>query len=265
MSNLTAAGSAAIGDIAARYGLSRDAVEQMARAVSNGGGSMAQFNVPELGGNGQWMAGGMTMVGDMFNMGLQNTVANLCGELANAMAQTRFFEAPPSHGLAGSAWPDWLGQPASSGGQNQARYAYFPQARRIAYDFGDGRPVTLLDTGDHQIGGFSQQQSGMGDPFMGVSVSSQFGQFALASFPVVSDALPGDVPAPDAQPAPFEANPPQPEYVPQPSNPATQMAATPADAADVLSTIEALARLRDAGALSEEEFTSKKQELLARL
>ena len=34
------------------------------------------------------MSGGMTMVGDMFNYGLKNTVNNLCGELANALAST---------------------------------------------------------------------------------------------------------------------------------------------------------------------------------
>jgi hypothetical protein len=31
---------------------------------------MAQFDHPDLGGMGQWTAGGMTMIGDMFNAGL---------------------------------------------------------------------------------------------------------------------------------------------------------------------------------------------------
>ncbi len=92
MSDLTAAGKAVIADLARRYDLSESAVEQMARAVANGGGRMAQFNVPELGGSGQWMAGGMTMVGDMFNHGLQHRVSSLCGDLANAMASSLFFE-----------------------------------------------------------------------------------------------------------------------------------------------------------------------------
>jgi hypothetical protein len=48
--------------------------------VAAGGGTLAQFNCnhPELGGNGQWMSGGMTMVGDMFNYGLKATVSGLC-------------------------------------------------------------------------------------------------------------------------------------------------------------------------------------------
>lgn len=272
MSNLTEAGRAAIGDLARRYGLSEAAVEHMARAVANGGGTMAQFNVPELGGSGQWMAGGMTMVGDMFNYGLQNTVANLCGELSNAQARTLFFErAQPA--MAASWWPDWLGFPSSTGGQNQARYAYFPQARRLAFDFGDGRPPVLLDTGDHQIGGFSQQQSGPGDPFLGVSVSSQFGQFALSSFPQVdAQGAPVRAPAPQQayQPAPQFAPQPEPAPAPMPAPaPAPTGAPTAASshgsADEILGTIERLAKLRDAGALSEAEFSAKKAELLTRL
>jgi hypothetical protein len=48
------------------YNLSTDAVLHMLVSVNNGGCTMAQFNCPELGGGGQWMSGGMTMVGDIF-------------------------------------------------------------------------------------------------------------------------------------------------------------------------------------------------------
>ena len=270
MSNLTANGRNTIEEIARRYGLSSGAVEHMARAVSNGGGTMAQFNVPELGGSGQWMAGGMTMVGDMFNSGLQNTVSNLCGELSNAMASTLFFEQPKTT-MGGGSWPEWLGQPAASGGQNQARYAYFPQARRLAFDHGNGGALVLLDTGDHQISGISQQQSGLSDPFGGVSVSSQFGQFALSSFPVVDQNSQGE-PTMSAPPAPAG----NPDFGPEPTNmpfdtqgqdTASNQAPAqpPVNTDDILGTIARLAQLRDAGALSEEEFSTKKSELLARL
>ena len=77
MQNLTQAGQNIVNDIAFRYNLSSDAVIHMLVAVNNGGGSMAQFSSPELGGSGQWMRGGMTMVGDMFNNGLKATVDNL--------------------------------------------------------------------------------------------------------------------------------------------------------------------------------------------
>ena len=48
---------------------------------------MAQFTHPELGGSGQWMQGGMTMVGDMFNNALKAQVDGLCAELSRFLAQ----------------------------------------------------------------------------------------------------------------------------------------------------------------------------------
>lgn len=275
MSDLTDYGRQMIAEIAGRYGLSQNAVEQMARAVAAGGGSMAQFNIQELGGNGQWMAGGMTMVGDMFNYGLQGTVSNLCGELSNAMANGSFFKRPQT--LSGSAWwPEELGQPSSVGGQNQTRYAYFPQACRIAFDPGNGQPVILLDTQNHQIGGFSQQQSGPGDPFVGITFSSQFGQFALSSLPRVKASV-EDAAAPEAGPEPaveavFVEEPPAPQPVevqpapvaplqPQPS----ASAPSTASAMDILAIIERLAALRDSGALTDDDYNQKKSELLGRL
>ncbi|RYH09724.1 SHOCT domain-containing protein [Tropicimonas sp. IMCC6043] len=260
MSDLTDAGRQQISDIAARHGLSQGAVEQMARAVAAGGGTMAQFNIPELGGGGQWMAGGMTMVGDMFNYGLKATVDSLCADLSNAMAGTAFFRAPQT--IAGAAWwPADLGQPSAVGGQNQFRYAYFPAAARVAVDPGNGAPVILLDTLDHQIGGFSQQQSGYGDPFGGISFSSQYGQFALSSLPRAG--VPEE-PQPASQPVPMPEQPfadaPPPNQAPFQEPPRT-----PQETGDILSTIERLAALRDAGALTEEEFAAKKAELLKRL
>ena len=270
MTDLTDNARQIIAEIAGRYGLSQNAVEQMARAVSAGGGTMAQFNIQELGGNGQWMAGGMTMVGDMFNYGLQGTVSNLCGELSNAMASGSFFKRQQT--ISGSAWwPEDLGQPSSVGGQNQTRYAYFPQACRIAFDPGNGQPVIILDTQNHQIGGFSQQQSGPGDPFVGITFSSQFGQFALSSLPRVKPA--GEAPQQQQEPTPVA-----PEIVPPPEAPqeppavvapavpqATSAAPSIASAMDILAIIERLAALRDSGALSEADYTTKKTELLGRL
>ena len=78
MRELTPAGQQLINDVAQRHGFSTDAVMTMLQAVVNGNGTMAQFNHWELGGGGQWMQGGMTMVGDMFNHGLKAKVDNLC-------------------------------------------------------------------------------------------------------------------------------------------------------------------------------------------
>ena len=256
MSDFTDFGRTTINAIANRYGLSQDAVENMARAVANGGGTMAQFNVPELGGSGQWMMGGMTMVGDMFNNGLQAMVNNLCTELSNTQANGDFFIRPQT--IAGASWwPADLGSPSSVGGQNSARYAYFPNANRIAFDPGNGAPVILLDTLNNTIGGFSQQQSGPGDPFMGITFSSQFGQFPLYTLPRVGD---GVAQAEQAVPEPVA------QYV-TPTEPALKAAPSSSTMQqdDILSTVERLAQLRDSGALTDEEFLTKKSELLSRL
>src|SRR5271155_1234873 len=57
---------------------------------------MALFNHAELGGSGQWMRGGMTMVGDMFNYGLKAKVDGLCSELSQLLAQQPFVPFPAS-------------------------------------------------------------------------------------------------------------------------------------------------------------------------
>lgn len=53
-------------------------------------------------------------------------------------------------------WPDELGQPNASGGQNDVAYAFFADKHRLAIKRGDN--MTLYDCGDHQIAGISQQQ-----------------------------------------------------------------------------------------------------------
>jgi hypothetical protein len=104
-----------VNELAQRYNLSEAAVTCMLASVNSGGGTMAQFNCPEL-GSGQWMRGGMTMVGDMFNNGLKNTVDNLCSELSNALANTQMFPVVPAGSKNSNQWwPADLGSPFSSG------------------------------------------------------------------------------------------------------------------------------------------------------
>jgi hypothetical protein len=280
MQQLTPAAENTVNDLAERYRVSQDAVKTLLVAVMNGGGSMAQFYHPELGGSGQWMRGGMTMVGDMFNYGLQGTVANLCSELSNLLASQQVFLPPPppppsqqqsrndysgqvqyqggrqsqfqggNFGQFGGNdwWPAELGSPSSSGGQNDSKYAYFPQARRLAVQQA-GR-VTVYDTLDHQIGGVQQQQSGPGGT---QSFTSQFGTFTVDSLPVVSGGGGAQAPfVPAPAPAPFQAD----------SNFGTTQQDTQDD---VFSKLERLGSLRDKGILSDDEFQKKKNELLSRL
>ncbi|BCM81863.1 SHOCT domain-containing protein [Methylobacterium indicum] len=261
--------------IAARHGVGLDAVRHLLDALARGHGRMAQFDHPDLGGLGQWSAGGMTMIGDMFNAGLKARVVALCDELAplatampapgRGSSQSQGFgSAEPWSGSSsgswgGSWWPDGLGQPATSGSQNDTRYAFFPASRRLAIETG-GR-VTLYDTGDHQIGGVSQQQGSSHS----LSFTSQYGSVRLEELPVVgaparNEGGPAASPVPQATsyaaPAP-EASPP-----PAPSWPA---AAPAAPTGDVFGMIERLSELHRRGVLTEAEFAAKKTELLARL
>ncbi len=231
-------------------------------------------------------------------------------------------------GGATSWWPADLGQPASTGAQNDMRYAHFPQAQRLAISVGGA--VTVYDTGTHQIGGFGQQQGGD----QSLTFTSQFGTVRVADLPVVSpgmgpgmgsetgsgtangdtaasssqgnsspqaveppsaqlqaplqtaansnEAAPGDQGADPATgwqaqgnvaPAagtdvsnqtdaanPAAGGPPQAPTT-QPHAPASQTA----HAQDIIATIEQLAALKEKGVLTEDEFNTKKTELLSRL
>lgn len=262
MQHLTQAGLNIVNDTSLRYNLSQDAVIHMLIAVNNGGGTMAQFNCSELGGAGQWMQGGMIMVGDMFNHGLKATVDNLCNELSNALATTQIFPPAPKSTSKNQWWPSELGIPFSSGAQNNIRYAVFPQ--RLAVE--RNGEITIYDTLDHQIGGVSQQQGGD----TSLTFSSQLGTIAVTTLPIVSGAGVAALVPPETN---FAAS----EELDQtgqdeqglsgslPLNHPAEIGGTVVSADEIISLIEKLAQLRDAGALSEDEFTYKKKELLNRL
>ena len=282
MQPLTSAGENAVQNLAQRYGVSVDAVKSLLSAVSAGGGTMAQFYHPELGGGGQWMRGGMTMVGDMFNHGLQATVSGLCSELSSLLSNQQVF-APAARRTRARAswrpgnnwWPSELGSPSSSGGQNDARYAYFPNARRLAIS--RNGQVTVYDTLDHNIGGVQQQQGGLQ-------------RFAVVQQPVrhfhrrqlADRERGGGTGAAACLQQPVYQQPQQPVYQ-QPQQPAVSAADLFTGAARRLSTgrsprparrslttrsstaLERLGSLHQKGVLSDQEFASKKAELLSRL
>lgn len=265
----------AITDIAGRHGLSRDAVLAMLFAVNNGGGTMAQFSIPELGGSGQWMRGGMTMVGNMFDNALKARVDALCNELSQLLATTAVFPPVPAASgqvggfTSGNWWPADLGVPSATGAQNGARYAIFPATRRLVVE--SGGMTRVFDTGEHQIGGVQQQQGGASGS---LNFTSQFGTFDVSALTELDGhtvaQTPVAAPAPKhrAESEPLYAPEPQPMAQPQPvpAAPAAQQAAAPASDADaIVAAIESLAGLHQRGILSDEEFTAKKAELLGRL
>ena len=289
MTALTEDGKKLISEAAIRHGVSTETAEAMLMALAAGNGRQAQFNIAELGGMGQWSQGGMTMVGDMFNNGLKARVDALCTDLANILMVGNLFrpvdrpaQQPGTQiqsqsqggmgtslfikgGVVGGSWPAELGQPSATGSQNNLRYAVFPRTRRLAIDFG-GR-IEIYDTGDHQISGVSQQQSGD----QSLTFTSQNGLVSLRDLPRVDEAQPQEMPADAAGDAPSEplADPamempsaPIPEAAPVPdAAPETG----PAGGDEIIALIRKLGELKEAGLLSEDEFASKKRQLLDRL
>ena len=254
MQKLTNVGENLVNDIASRYGLSRDAVVHMLVSVNNGGCSMAQFNCPELGGSGQWMRGGMTMVGDMFNNGLKTTVDNLCNELANILSNNQVFPVVAA-GTPGSSqwWPMDLGSPSSSGSQNNTRYAVFPN--RLAVEL-NGQ-VSIYDTLDHNIGGVSQQQGGNDS----LTFNSQWGTISVNNLPLVSGTSPAPAPQTNFAQTVQELQPTQaPVQNFEQTNEITNSQYNTTN--QMIEIIKKLAELRDVGVLTESEFNTKKAELL---
>jgi hypothetical protein len=73
-------------------------------------------------------------------------------------------------------WPQELGDnPNSAGGQNETRYAFFAEKKRLAVDLGEGN-VQLYETGDHRISGVQQHQGSGGKE---VIFTSQLGEVSL--------------------------------------------------------------------------------------
>lgn len=277
-SGLTSAGRSSIAQLADQQGFTQEAVEAMLDAIVIGGGGMAQFDHAEFGGSGQWMRGGLIMISDPADHALKSRIDSLCSTLAEWVAReaddaeaqgfqrqsqtgggitavqdsrelamprheawraTSLFERSP----AGTPWwPASLGEPSSTGSQNGVRYAWFGDARRLAVD--RGGEVTLYDTGEHRIAGFSQQQGG-GTTLL---FTSQHGTIEVDRLPeVAADASRASRPAGSAAAALRKAGSP------------------PAGAIDPFVAIEKLAQLHARGVLSDAEFLAKKEELLKRI
>lgn len=155
--------AALVEQIATRHDVPQEAVAEALKALRRGNGTMAQFSHEAFGGMAQWSKGGMSMVGDMFNRATEARFDAVMADLAHGFAEgVDAGDRPdgPDTDVQSEAakWPADLGAPASSGSQNDMRYAFFPSSRRLIIESDRGRKI--YDTGEHQITGVSQQQSG---------------------------------------------------------------------------------------------------------
>jgi hypothetical protein len=278
MRQLSPQGQQVVSELSQRHGFSQDAVSQMMFAVLTGNSRMAQFSHPEFGGSGQWMQGGMIMLGDMFNHGLKSRVDGLCQDISSILSnqpgllQSGSFQSQSQSGCgqqnqASGApmgqsslfvpdpdenwWPTDLGTPNATGSQNNVRYAYFANIHRLAVK--TGSQVWVYDSLQHQIGGFSQQQ-GSGSS---ITLTSQFGTVDLSSLPIVSR---------DGQPLQAASQPAASQLAVSPHSTAQGMSSGNATiGGDVLAILERLGELREKGIVSDDEFNQKKADLLSRL
>lgn len=236
--------------LAAEYGFSPAAVQHLHAAVAEGGGDMAMFDHPEFLGPGQWMRGGLIMITDPTDRVLKNRIDALCNALSARMRDgtsaagndvSRLTANARGWDVAADAltpwWPAGLGAPNATGSSGDLAYAWFAEARRLAIR--RSGVVELYDTGEHRITGIGQRQTDTGSEVVFTTPQSELSLARLSRM--------------DRQTA-REPSPAEPDD----DSPANE-------AAGILDTIEKLAALRDRGVLTEAEFTTKKQELLARL
>lgn len=195
--------------------------------------------------------------------------------------------------MSSGGWPGEFGHPSAVGSQNNLRYAFFPASRRLVIEI-NGQQTTY-DTGDHQISGFGQQQSGD----QSLTFTSQFGLVRVADLPQLTastdrqngsqqthapangqtngdaNGFPASVPEPAqaaAEPVaqePFVTQPFTPTQPPaeirQPAPVAQPTQSAPLSDDEIFAKIERLAALHAKGVLTDEEYSSKKADLLDRL
>jgi hypothetical protein len=225
MSELTPEGRRIVEDAARNHSVGTDAVRTILEALMKTGGGMAQFSHPELGGMGQWSRGGMIMIGDMFNNNLKYRVDALCNDLARAVERGDRMFTTPVGHFGGSPWWPQELGVPSSSGA-QNDMRYACFPDSRRLAVDMGGNIWTYDTGEHRITGFAQQQGNDRT----LTFTSQFGTVRLDSLR----------PFPDDSKKMEQAN-------------------------DVFGTIAQLADLRDKGVLTEDEFATKKAELLKRI
>ena len=236
-------------------------------AVHAGGGTMAQFSIPELGGSGQWMRGGMTMVGDMFDNALKARVDALCGELAQLLTTTTVFPASATGAAAGS--------PRPTGGRQSSACRARPAPRTMR-----ATPSSPARGGWPSRSTASQRFSTPGSTASVACSNSRAADTVRWVSPASS--------APSRCPrCPSSASSRWPRLrSPRPPR-STRVSTSPrrrrnrhqrhqhrhpsgphggsGDPATIVAAIESLAGLHQRGILSDDEFAAKKAELLARL
>jgi len=224
--------------LARQTGFTGDAVASMIRSFKAGSGRMAQFDHREFGGAGQWMQGGMLMISDFSNRDLHQRVGRLCEAIARHVPDDELSTPTATYQR----------QSQSADGVTHVQDSH---ASRSWWPASWGRPDTSGAQNDMRYAWFSRgrrlaidvggtvtlydtgdhriagvsQQQGRD---RSLAFTSQHGPVDLSDLSVVRNE------ADEAQPDAFEA-------------------------------LEKLAALHARGILTDDEFATKKAELLGRL
>lgn len=292
MSQLNSQWQQKLTELTQKYQLSEHAIMVLLQALIKGNGKMAQFNHPELGGIGQWLPGGMTMISDISNSHLKMVIDNLCGELVILIKNNYFNPIKADEGLInqgsnqqqqqsqnninknetveanlfnlGTWWPTELGTPTLSGDQNNLLYAYFANKQRLVLK--NQAEIYVYDTLHHHISGVSQQQSSSGQLLI---FTSQVGTFAVSDLPQIAAASQiNDLAVENNQLTDIIAKAEKiKEMLPRATTKVEPLTKTADESQqpDIFNTIKKLAELKEQGIISEQEFETKKAELLKRL
>jgi hypothetical protein len=117
--------------------------------------------------------------------------------------------------------------------------------------------ITLYETLDHHIGGVQQQQGGSSGS---LTFSSQHGTFSVDTLPLVRPGSDSAVVEPAAPSYEAPKPPPAPIAISRQGSFGSLQSYD-----DILKALERLGDLHQKGILSDDEFKSKKAELLSRL
>lgn len=150
--------------LAKQYSVSEETVRILLEGLKQSGGYQVQFNIPELGGMGQWQ-GGMVMIGDMFNNSLKAKVAELCSALVPVVQelvqeeQTKRSEAMKTPSSKKEATKT-RSSPSFSGSQNGVKYTYFSAEDRLEIE--ENGKVKAYSTKGYALSGVQQAQDNAG-------------------------------------------------------------------------------------------------------
>ncbi|SDM40363.1 hypothetical protein [Siphonobacter aquaeclarae] len=125
--------------LAGESGFHPETVQLLWEGLRRTGGGQVQFNIPELGGPGQWQRG-MLMISDWNNHALKGRLSTLLDTLSSRASV-------PESSLPEESGEGWRGR------QNDTEYVFYPSRHLLILN-----NKKAYDTRAYQVYGFGQSQ-----------------------------------------------------------------------------------------------------------